>query len=207
MRPAYRHQTEAVEIGIISRDGWTKQTTLTPDGQKAVSVLRDRIRDGADGQAISELAWSPNGRYLVSAAGPQILVWSMETRQVVARWVDVRRARAWLTTHRHSSTEGNITGLSFSPTANLIAFTTMDGSFSRWTDPVPSSLPSPITSEAVSAKKLDKLLDDEFGDEDDLDLEDRGEDLADDWIVDDDGTYLAEDDGYKGKAGRTEVGE
>lgn len=82
----------------------------------------------------------------------------------------------------------------------------MDGSFSRWTDPVPASLPSPIASDAVSAKKLDRLLDDEFGEDDDLDLEDRGEDLADDWIVDDDGTYLADDDGYKGKAGRTEVG-
>jgi len=39
------------------------------------------------------------------------------------------------------------------------------------------------------------LLDDEFGDEDGLEIEERGEDI-DDWIVDDDG--YAEEEGRKG---------
>jgi hypothetical protein len=45
---------------------------------------------------------------------------------------------------------------------------------------------------------LDKLLDDEFGDEDGLDIEERGEDI-DDWIVDDDG-YADLEEG-KGRGG------
>lgn len=45
---------------------------------------------------------------------------------------------------------------------------------------------------------MDKLLDDEFGDEDGLDIEERGEDI-DDWIVDDDG-YADLDEG-KGRGG------
>lgn len=58
---------------------------------------------------------------------------------------------------------------------------------------------------------LDKLLDDEFGDED-ADMEDKGEDVDDlygdggDWIVDDDGAYGG-DDGEKTRGGRTEVGK
>ena len=45
---------------------------------------------------------------------------------------------------------------------------------------------------------MDKLLDDEFGDEDGLEIEERGEDI-DDWIVDDDG-YADLDEG-KGRGG------
>lgn len=127
----------------------------------------------------------------------------------VKSWPSERRLpsvmRSWLTS-RYTNSEGDITGLAFSPTANLVTFTAMDGSFTRWTDPVPSSLPSPITSDTVQAKKLDKLLDDEFGDDDDLDLEDRGEDLGDDWLVDDDGGYREEETEKKWSNGRTEVG-
>lgn len=60
--------------------------------------------------------------------------------------------------------------------------------------------------------KLDKLLDDEFGDDVDEDMEDKGDDVDElygdggDWIVDDDGTYGVED-GEKTRGGRTEVGE
>jgi chromosome transmission fidelity protein 4 len=78
-------------------------------------------------------------------------------------------------------------------------------------DPVPSELPSPVTTEAQAAKRLDKLLDDEFDAEEDEDIEEKGEDLegqyGDDWIVDDDGQYAADDDEQKWSKGRTEVGE
>jgi chromosome transmission fidelity protein 4 len=114
----------------------------------------------------------------------------------------------WKLTCRYTNPEGDITGLVFSPISNFIAFTSSDGSFSRWTDPIPSNLTSPITSDAVQAKTLDKLLDDEFGDEDDLNIEERGEDIADDWIVDDegDGGY-ARDDDIEYTKGRREVGK
>lgn len=62
--------TRTNEIGIINREGWSKMQAFSQDGHKAV---------------VSELAWSPNGRYLASAAGSQILIWSTESRQVIAR--------------------------------------------------------------------------------------------------------------------------
>jgi hypothetical protein len=123
--------------------------------------------------------------------------------------LSVYRPSSYLTLPQHSTTlphtddrytnpDGPITGLAFSPISNLLAFTAYNGSFSRWTDPIPKTHPSPTVSDAIQAKTLDKLLDDEFGDEDGLDIEERGEDI-DDWIVDDDG--YAEEEGK----GRREV--
>lgn len=66
--------TRTNEIGIFSREGWGKLPAFTQDGHRSV---------------VGELAWSPNGRYLASAAGPQVLVWTTESRQVIARWVSV----------------------------------------------------------------------------------------------------------------------
>lgn len=91
----------------------------------------------------------------------------------------------------------------------------MDGSFSRWTAPIPSDLPSPFATEVQENKRVERLLDD-FGD--DIDMEDRGEDadldlddflgdevdVADDWIVDDEGDYGNE---KKYGKGRQEVGK
>jgi chromosome transmission fidelity protein 4 len=94
----------------------------------------------------------------------------------------------------------------------MVAATTTEGHYVKWTSPVPSSLPDPVITEAAHAKNLDKLLDDDFGDGDE-DMEDRGDDLddlhdlgGDDWIVDDDGAYGVED-GEKTRGGRTEVGK
>lgn len=74
-------------------------------------------------------------------------------------------------------------------------------------------MPDPVRSYAIQANEanLDKLLDDEFGDEVDEDMEDKGDDVDDlygdggEWIVDDDGLYGGED-GEKARGGRTEVG-
>ncbi|WVR04655.1 hypothetical protein IAU60_001666 [Kwoniella sp. DSM 27419] len=176
--------TRTQDIAIISRDGWTKQTTFTHDGPKA---------------AVGELAWSSNGKYLASSSGSTIYIWATDSRQVVAK---------------HQNPEGAISGLVFSPTSNLIAYTSLDGSFHRWSKPIPSDLPDPFTSETEQAKKLEQLLDDEFGDDmGDLDMEEKGEDLGDDdlfgddgWIVDDqEGAYGKDDDERKWNKGRTEV--
>ncbi|OCF45863.1 chromosome transmission fidelity protein 4 [Kwoniella heveanensis CBS 569] len=175
--------TRTNEIGIISREGWTKQTTFTHDGPKA---------------PVGELAWSPNGKYLASSAGSTIYIWSAQTRQVIAK---------------HVNAEGAISGIAFSPKSNFIAYTSLDGSFNRWTNPIPTGHPDPFSSEQQEAKRLEKLLDDDEGEDGgDLDMEEKGEDLGDDdlfgddgWIIDDEGGYGNDDDEKKWTSGRTEV--
>lgn len=104
----------------------------------------------------------------------------------------------------------------------MLAFTSLDGQFSRWANPVPKGMTSPFASDKQVQKRVDRLLDDDDeggragggGDDVDLDIDDdeeRGEELGDDedeagdWIVDDDGEY-GRDDAKWGK-GRQEVGE
>lgn len=135
------------------------------------------------------------------AAATNLYIFSSETRQPIGSY---------------TCPDGAISGLSFSPNANLLGFTSLDGSFHRWKEPIPSELPDPYTSEAARAKELEKLLDDNFPDDDD-DIEERGEDIGDEdmfgddnWIVDDDGNfggYGGDDDEKKWGKGRTEVGE
>ncbi|WWC59498.1 uncharacterized protein I303_102054 [Kwoniella dejecticola CBS 10117] len=174
------------DIGIISKEGWSKQTTFTHDGPKA---------------PVGELAWSPNGKYLASSSNTTIYIWATDTRQVIAKY---------------TNSAGAISGLCFSPKSNLIAYTSLDGSFHRWSNPIPDNLPNPYSTAREEAKNLDKLLDDEFGD-DEVDMEEKGEDLDHDendlfgddgWIVDDVGGgqgYGKDDDERKWSNGRTEV--
>jgi chromosome transmission fidelity protein 4 len=91
----------------------------------------------------------------------------------------------------------------------MLAFTSIDGQFMRWTGPVPKNLTSPTATEQQEKRRVDRLLDDdERGG--DVDMEERGEDIGDededegDWIVDDDGDYGVDEPKW-GK-GRTEVG-
>ena len=142
---------------------------------------------------ISELAFSPNGRYLASSSGNQILIWETESRTVIARL---------------QSPGLDICGLAWSPSNNLIAYTALDGQFTRWTDPVPKNLTSPVATEQQEKRRVDRLLDDDDGD---VEMDDRAEDLGDGedgeegyWIVDDEGDYGADD--VKWGKGRTEVG-
>lgn len=44
-----------------------------------------------------------------------------------------------------------ITQIDFSPTKNLLAWTDFAGSLYRWSDPIPSSSPSPVASTSTSA--------------------------------------------------------
>lgn len=170
--------TRTHDIALIARDTWSKLGSFHADGHREV---------------VSELAWSPNGKYLASAAGPELLIWATEGHHIVAR------CRA----------EADVTGLAWAPNANMIAFTTSNGWFNRWAEPVPAEFASPYLSDADLAKKTDRLLDDDlFGDDEGLDLDEVGEELGDemgdDWLIDDDGA-LVDDDAEDTRGGRTQV--
>ncbi|KLT43277.1 WD40 repeat-like protein [Cutaneotrichosporon oleaginosum] len=170
--------TRTHEIALIARDTWSKLGSFHADGHSEV---------------VGELAWSPNGKYLASAAGKELLIWATEGKHVVTR----------------CNAEAAVTGLAWAPNANLIAFTTENGWFNRWSEPVGPEFASPFLSDADLAKKADKLLDDDlFGDDAVVDFdevgEELGDDLGDDWLVDDDGAF-AEDDAEVTRGGRTQV--
>ena len=145
---------------------------------------------------ISELAWSPNGRYLASTSAFQNLIWETVSRSVIARL---------------SYPGDDVCGLQWSPSRNMLAFTALDGKFVRWSNPVPKTYASPTATEQQEKRRVDRLLDDDDARGADVDMEERGEDLGDedgdeaDWIVDDEGDYGVDDSKW-GK-GRTEVGE
>jgi chromosome transmission fidelity protein 4 len=95
-----------------------------------------------------------------------------------------------------------ISALSFSPTANYLAWTDIEGTLTRWSDPIPSTHPHPSkqagassTSKGTSSKPTglsSKELDEMFGENLGDDAVDAMEEMAldaqgyqDDWIDDD----------------------
>lgn len=106
-----------------------------------------------------------------------------------------------------------VTSMAFSPVSNILAFTDSTGSFVRWSDPVPSTLPHPAETFGAAAKgrvapaRGQSPLFGEDDEEDDAkddraarkgkgkETEETSDDgYADDWIIDED-----EDEGaFKG---------
>lgn len=76
---------DETEVGIINREGWTKGHTYASDGPKTVSDDSAGAIVVLTLQAFGELAWSPNGRYLIGSSGPRIHVWSTESRALVSK--------------------------------------------------------------------------------------------------------------------------
>lgn len=116
--------------------------------------------------------------------------------------------------------------LAFSPSQNLLAWTDLEGNFTRWPEPIPASAPDPVKSSAASSvtgvqKKRGKtptLFDEEADKEiakkdvgDDVDMD---EELAvalddDNWIMDDLGVGMdddAEEKRWSAKEGVKEMG-
>ncbi|THV05087.1 hypothetical protein K435DRAFT_648208 [Dendrothele bispora CBS 962.96] len=172
--------SQSHEIVTISRSDWT-QTSKFSDNDVV-------------GQATA-LGLSPNGAYLASACQSTVYVWSTISRRIIAK-------------HPASSSEA-ITQLAFSPRQNLIAWTDLAGTLTRWTEPVPSQMPDPVKRSVTSsssttipvqrgADPLDIFADDlgdindKIDDLDDVDvdvedpLKDVDLDNYDDWAIDDD---------------------
>lgn len=165
------------EIVTIARDSWTKTSTFS---------------GGSSTGAIYALTLSPNGVYLAASINKDVHIWSTQTRRL-------------LFTFPNATTEF-VTQIAFSPTRNLLAWTDFAGSLFRWSDPIPSSSPSPVASAPTSglARPVRRgptptLFDDDrvaarshqkgdvaMGGVDDFE--------NDDWILDDVGAGLEEDD-------------
>ncbi|CAO1632963.1 unnamed protein product [Parajaminaea phylloscopi] len=120
---------------------------------------------------VTALAFSPNGRYLAAATQDgQVTIWEMSSR------TPVRARRA----------EAHVTGLSWHPSANAMAWTDTDGQLIRWQDVLSSSYASPcerITFEHAHTDHGRSRVDDLFAGLDDEDEE--GDNDNDDGLVDD----------------------
>jgi chromosome transmission fidelity protein 4 len=114
-----------------------------------------------------------------------------------------------------NATTDFVTQIAFSPTRNLLAWTDFAGSLYRWSDPIPSSSPSPVTS--VSTSTLTRpirrgptptLFDDDAiahkpnsrGNED-IDLGGTDDFENEGWILDDVGDGMVDNVGAHGDDG------
>ncbi|KAI0727995.1 hypothetical protein C8Q72DRAFT_974843 [Fomitopsis betulina] len=173
--------TRTHEIAVISRENWTKSSTFSDD---------------ASSGAVTALTLSKNGVYLASASKSGVFIWSTQTRRLLYRY--------------QGALPAPVLQLAFSPSQNLLAWTDLEGNFTRWPEPIPASAPDPVKSSAASSvtgvqKKRGKtptLFDEEADKEiakkdvgDDVDMD---EELAvalddDNWIMDDLGVGMDDD--------------
>ncbi|KAG9026461.1 hypothetical protein FRB95_008833 [Tulasnella sp. JGI-2019a] len=156
------------EITIISKKDWKKAGLFSVDGHDS---------------DITALAFSSNGMYLASAGKDgQIIIWNTEKRKAL---------------FRQKVQSDVVIDLAWSPSANLLAWTNMDGALARWADPIPSTHPSPNTSSAKhneiskpaakGEKQKPSKLDDLFDDGDDTAMDgDEPDDVPVDKVYDDD---------------------
>ncbi|KAI9461236.1 hypothetical protein BJY52DRAFT_217010 [Lactarius psammicola] len=164
------------EIVTIARDTWTKSSTFS--GIPSAGT-------------IYALALSPNGVYLAASTNKDVHIWSTQTRRL-------------LFTFPNATTEF-VTQIAFSPTRNLLAWTDFAGSLYRWSDPIPSTSPSPVASAPTSALTrpvrrgpTPTLFDDDHvapksHQKDDVAIGGMDDFETEDWILDDIGGGLEED--------------
>jgi chromosome transmission fidelity protein 4 len=135
--------------------------------------------------------------------------------------ISLRRLRLTSVFRFPSATTEFITQIAFSPTKNLLAWTDFAGSLYRWSEPVPSSSPSPVASTSTSSLTrpvrrgpTPTLFDDDavVPTSNQQANEDTGLGGADnfeneDWILDDVGDGLEDDVGAQGDDGHAFVKE
>ncbi|KAH8083763.1 hypothetical protein BXZ70DRAFT_1073548 [Cristinia sonorae] len=181
--------TKGHEIVTISRNTWTKASTYSDDAATG---------------AITSLAMSRNGLYLASATKGGIFIWSTQNRRMLFRF--------------NGALNAMVTQLAFSPSQNMLAWTDVDGVLTRWPNPIPATAPDPVTitnasaSATVPVKRaatptlFDKDEDAKINADVDLD-DDMGIDLDnDDWILDDLGDGMIDDEKkWSGKDGIREM--
>ncbi|KAJ7188294.1 hypothetical protein C8R46DRAFT_934135 [Mycena filopes] len=142
-------------IAKLRRSDWRRETTLIDSSSPTATA--------------TALAVSPNGAYLASASPSVVNIWSTETNRIVAR-------------HSYDGVVGQI---AFSPTQNLLAWTSTKGDFVRWPEPIPHTLhgpvkPLPKTASATEDAKDPALI---FNEDDlaiDAGMADLGPDDLDD---------------------------
>ncbi|KAH9176634.1 WD40 repeat-like protein [Lactarius sanguifluus] len=151
---------------------------------------------------IYALALSPNGVYLAASTGKDVHVWSTQTRRLLFSFPN--------------ATTEFVTQIAFSPTRNLLAWTDFAGSLYRWSDPIPSTSPSPVASAPTSALTrpvrrgpTPTLFDDDPKSHQKGDVAVGGVDdfENDDWILDDVGGGLEDDTGARADDGDVFVKE
>lgn len=94
--------------------------------------------------------------------------------------------------------------LAFSPAQNLLVWGDTEGKLYRWVDPIPSTHPAPASEKTTKDARREKTP--LFGQEED----EYGEDVDDDWIIDDvggTGGILAEGSKEKEKSYAREIGK
>ena len=124
--------------------------------------------------AITAMAFCPNGRYLaVATTDGQVTVWETSSRLPV----------------RASKAENLVTGISWHPSKDALAWTDNNGTLARWSHVLGSSYPSPFEhveyAPATRSKRPRDEVDDLFdgtGLDDDADDVDQG---VDDFVVND----------------------
>ena len=111
---------------------------------------------------VSTLSFCPNGRYLAAATeDTQVTIWALDSRRVL----------------RVQQAEALVTGLSWHPSQDMLAWTDIQGQLVRWDAVIGSTLPSPFEQlQFASAAAAGEVQDDEL--EHDLD------DLFDDTPLD-----------------------
>lgn len=176
------------------------------------------------------MSFSSNGLYLASAGKDgQVIIWDTASEKTVARCGSCAHFQGFilLTENLHSyKVSTSIVDIAWSPISNLLAWTDMEGALVRWTNPIPSNLPSPCSptgrSTGVSKTKPPKdkaphkelmALLAEDGDGSD---KEEGEDLAltkdadeeeEDWVEDDmGGDYVKEEKEHFHEGGAREMG-
>ncbi|KAG9042191.1 hypothetical protein FS837_011177 [Tulasnella sp. UAMH 9824] len=187
--------TKAHDIARVSRNDWKRTGSFGSDAHSSDIVA---------------LSFSSNGLYLASAGKDgQVIVWDTASEKTVARY----------------KVSTSIVDIAWSPISNLLAWTDMEGALVRWTNPIPSNLPSPCSppgrSSGVSKSKppKDKAAHKELmallAEEGDGSDKEEGEDLAltkdadeeeEDWVEDDmGGDYVKEEKEHFHEAGAREM--